>query len=76
MVSSSTRMSRRRARFSSSSISVSSFWLSRQKWWWVCQSPSTRACLMNSSRLSTGSIRPKFTLREVTSGMPYSVTFS
>ena len=31
--------------------------LSRKKWCLVCQSPSTRACLMNSSRASTGSIR-------------------
>ena len=43
-------MSRRRARCSSSSTSSSSARLSWKNAWWVCQSPSTSACRMNSSR--------------------------
>src|SRR5215207_10127038 len=69
-------MSRRRARSSSAATCSMARWLSAQNRWCVVHSPCTRACRMNSSRETTGSIEPYCTRRPTTSGMPYSVTRS
>ena len=69
-------MSRRRARSSSAATCSTARWLSAQKRWCVVHSPCTRACRMNSSRETSGSIEPYCTRRPTTSGSPYSVTRS
>ena len=69
-------MSRRRERCSSASTSSTSRRFSAKNSCRVSQSPSTSARRMNSSRDSTGSIRPYCTVRSATIGSPYNVTRS
>ena len=57
-------------RFSSSSTSASALRLRLTKVCRVCQSPSTSAWRMNSSRDSSGSIEENSTERSLTSGSP------
>ena len=75
-MSSSTTRSRRRARVSSSSTSSSRARFAAKNACRVSQSPSTSAWRRNSSRASSGSIRPRSTLRPTTIGTPCSVTRS
>src|SRR3569832_228920 len=74
--SGSTRMSWRRTLCSRSCTSPISARLCEKNGARVSYSPSTRAWRMNSTRASTGSMRPYCTLRCMTTGRPYRVTRS